>query len=203
MTLIVPSQWLASRVKQSFLQSYPVKVQYHTINTDVFKPTPSNFRKKHNLENKKIVLGVANVWEERKGLRDFLELAQMLDVQYQIVLVGLSPRQVRKLPNNVLGIPRTNNPLELAQIYTAADVFVNPSREEAFGLTTIEALSCGTKAIVYSGTACEEIANLILEQGCYILLSAHEKELDNKTIYLPLLDAVNKTATGDEVPPLQ
>lgn len=157
MTLITPSYWLADLVKQSFLQEYPVEVVYHTVNTEVFRPTESDFRQKHGLQNKKIALGVSSIWNDRKGLSDFAQLASMLDSSWQIVLVGIKPEQKHELPDNVLAIPRTNSQKELAEIYSAADIFVNPSREETFGLTTVEALSCGTKAIVYKGTACEEI----------------------------------------------
>ena len=157
MTLITPSRWLADLVKESFLREYPVEVHYNTIDTDVFKPTPGDFRERYGLTDKKIVLGVASVWTDRKGLDDFVELSKMLDDDYKIVLVGLTPRQIKALPPKILGLPRTNSTRELAEIYTAADVFVNPSKEETFGLTTVEAISCGTKAIVYKGTACEEI----------------------------------------------
>lgn len=157
MTLIVPSQWLADLVKKSFLKEYPVQVRYNSIDTNVFQPTPGDFREKYGLTGKKIILGVAGVWTDRKGLGDFMELARRLDEDQVIVLVGLTPKQIRKLPDNIIGITRTNNGFELAQIYTAADVFVNPSREETFGMTTVEAISCGTHAIVYEGTACEEI----------------------------------------------
>ncbi len=157
MTLITPSRWLADLVKQSFLAEYPVEVHYNTIDTSIFKPTPSNFRERYGLENKKIVLGVASTWDERKGLVDFIELSKMLDDSYVIVLVGLNERQIREIPNKVVGIKRTNSLNELAAIYTAADVFINPSKEETFGMTTIEASACGTDVIVYENTACEEI----------------------------------------------
>ena len=160
MTLFTPSQWLESRVRNSFLKEYPVEVVYNTVNTAVFKPTASDFRQKHGLEDKKIVLGVANVWEERKGLKDFVKLSTELDEQYKIVLVGLSEEQRKTLPENILALPRTGSAVELAEIYTAADVYVNPSVEETFGLTTLEATCCGTKAIVYQDTACEEVAEL-------------------------------------------
>ena len=158
MELIAPSQWLANLVKQSFLKEYPITVRYNTINTDVFKPTPSVFREQHGLQNKFIVLGVASTWDERKGLQDFCQLAQMLNDQYVIVLVGLSKKQLDNLPRQIIGLQGTNDTKELAEIYTAADVFVNPSVEETFGLTSVEALACGTPDIVYVGTACEEIA---------------------------------------------
>lgn len=158
MTLIVPSRWLAALVGESFLGEYPVEVRYNTIDTTIFKPTPGDFREKHGLEDKKIILGVASVWTDRKGLGDFLELRKLLDDRYAIVLVGLSEQQIKDLPRGILGITRTHDARELAEIYTAADVYVNPSREETFGLTTLEAVSCGTPAIVYRGTACEEVA---------------------------------------------
>ena len=158
MTLITPSKWLADLTRQSFLKEYPVEVHYNTIDTSIFKPTPSDFRERYNLQDKIIVLGVANVWDERKGLMDFYKLAQMLDERYAIVLVGLSEKQINDLPKNIKGIGHINNPQELATIYTAGDVFVNPSVEETFGMTPVEAQACGTSSIVYEDTACEEVA---------------------------------------------
>ena len=160
MTLITPSQWLADLVKESFLGQYPVEVHYNTVNTDIFKPTASDFRERHGLQDKKIILGVASIWEKRKGLDDFVKMAAMLDDSYRIVLVGLSPEQAEKMPANVISVSRTNSQQELAQIYTAADILANPSREETFGMTILEAHLCGTRSIVYKGTACEEVANM-------------------------------------------
>ncbi len=160
MTLVTPSRWLADLVEQSFLSEYPIEIQYNTIDTNVFKPTPSDFREKYGLQKKKIILGVASVWNESKGLYDFVKLSNMLDESFKIVLVGLSDKQMKEIPKSILAIGRTNSTRELAEIYTAADVFVNPSREETFGLTTIEALACGTEAIVYNGTACEEVVRM-------------------------------------------
>lgn len=157
LTITVPSHWLAERVKASFLGEYPVEVIYNTVNRDVFKPTPSDFRKKHDLENRIMLLGVANIWEERKGLKDFVYLARHLDDRYRIVLVGLTAEQSKDLPDNVISIARTDNIQQLVEIYSAADWYVNPSVEETFGMTTLEALYCGTQSIVYEDTACEEI----------------------------------------------
>ena len=157
--LIVPSHWLEHRVKQSFLKDYPVQVVYNPINRDIFKPTPSDFRAKHGLEEKKIILGVASVWDDRKGLEDFNRLSELLDERYKIVLIGLREEQIRALPPVILGLPRTNSMTELAQAYTAADLYVSPSTEETFGMTAMEARSCGTEAIVYKDTASEEVVN--------------------------------------------
>ena len=158
LTLTVPSHWLEGRVKQSFLRDYPVEVIYNQVNREIFKPTPSDFRERHGLEDKVIVLGVASVWEERKGLRDFLALSELLDKRFQIVLIGLNPKQLASLPENILGLPRTDNVLQLVQAYSTADVFVCPSTEETFGMTVLEACCCGCKTVVYQDTACEEVA---------------------------------------------
>lgn len=149
MTLITPSQWLADLVQESFLKMYPVEVIYNTIDTNVFKPVPSDFRERFQLNDKKIILGVASVWNERKGLQDFYTLSGMLSDKYTIVLVGLTKKQLRNLPQNIIGITRTNNVKELAEIYTVADVFVNLTYEDTFPTVNIEALSCGTPVITY------------------------------------------------------
>lgn len=157
LSLIVPSKWLEKRVKQSFLGEYPVTVCYNEVNREVFKPTPGTLRQTYGLENKKILLGVASVWDARKGLEDFAALAGLMDDSFRCVLIGLSEKQVKSLPEKILGLGRTKSVEELVQWYTAADVFVNPSKEETFGMTTLEAQYCGTKAVVYQDTACQEI----------------------------------------------
>ena len=159
LTLITPSKWLAGRVGQGFLKEYPVEVVYNSVNTSIFRPKPSDFRQKHGLLNRKVVLGVANIWEERKGLKDFVALADLLDDRFQIVLVGLTAEQSADLPAKILSLPRTDSMEQLAEIYSAADVYVSPSVEETFGMTVLEAHCCGTPAIVYEDTACEEVVD--------------------------------------------
>lgn len=149
MTIITPSEWLVGLVKQSFLKDYPVKVINNGINLDVFKPVESDFREKYGLVNNKIILGVSFGWSVNKGLDVFIELAKRLSDEYKIVLVGTNGDTDKILPDNIISIHRTNNQQELAEIYTAADVFVNPTREEVFGLTNVEALACGTPGITF------------------------------------------------------
>lgn len=149
LTIVTPSKWLAGLVKQSYLKEYPVEVINNGIDLDVFKPTQSNFRKRYNLENKFIILGVASTWDRRKGFKYFIGLSEKIKKDEAIVLVGLSERQKKNLPKNIIGITRTNNVNELAEIYSAADVFVNPTLEEVMGLTNVEALACGTPVITF------------------------------------------------------
>jgi len=156
MKLITPSKWLANLVKQSFLKEYPIEVVYNSIDTNVFKPTFSDFRQKYNLQNKKIILGVASVWDARKGLQDFIKLAQTLEDKYVIVLVGLTDKQIKILPQNCIGIKRTNNLQELAGIYTAADVFFNPTYEDNYPTVNLEAQACGTPVVTYDTGGAKE-----------------------------------------------
>lgn len=157
MTLVTPSEWLAGLVKQSFLGKYPVKAIPNGIDLAAFKPTKSNFREKYGLQNKKVILGVATAWSERKGLNEFKELASLLDEGYKVVLLGLNAEQINNLPQNILGLPATDTLEELAGIYTEADVFVNAGKEETMGLTTVEAMACGTPAAVSNLTAVPEV----------------------------------------------
>ncbi|MGN1161927.1 MAG: glycosyltransferase, partial [Candidatus Fimenecus sp.] len=118
--IVTPSKWLGEIVKDSFLGKYPVKIIYNGIDMDCFKPTESNFKEKYGIEDKKIVLGVASVWEKRKGLNDFFKLNEIIGDDYRIVLVGLSDAQLAELPDGIIGIKRTSSAQELAEIYTAA-----------------------------------------------------------------------------------
>lgn len=185
MTLIVPSKWLAGLVGKSFLKEYPVEVVYNTIDTDIFKPTESDFRREHGLENKKILLGVASIWEKRKGLQDILTLAGMVDEDWHIVLVGTIPNfQDFKIPENVLVIPRTNSPQELAAIYTAADVLVNPTYEDNYPTVNLEALACGTPVITYrtggSPESLDETCGAVVEREPAALWAAVKNANFNK-----------------------
>lgn len=157
MTLVTPSRWLAGLVQESFINMYPVEVIPNGIDTNVFRHTQSDFRARHGAENERIVLGVASVWDERKGLSDFIRLSTMLDSNYRIVLVGLSKKQLRNLPQNIIGIARTNNTKEIAEIYSAANVFVNPTYEDNYPTTNLESMACGTPVITYKTGGSPEI----------------------------------------------
>lgn len=173
MTLITPSTWLANVVKESYLNKYPIEVIPNGIDINTFKLTPSDFRRKYNLENKIIILGVASIWDERKGLYDFIELSKKITEEYIIVLIGLSKNQLKALPVNIIGITKTNNITELAEIYTTADVFINFSKEETMGLVTVESLACGTPVIVLNKTAIPEV----VDESCGIIIEDNNIEI--------------------------
>lgn len=153
LTIITPSYWLADLVKQSFLKEYPIKVIHNGIDLNVFKPQENSVSVKEEFgikENAYMILGVAYGWGMRKGLDVFIELAKRLGPQYQIVLVGTDERTEQILPKNIISIRRTNNQQQLAELYSAADVFVNPTREDNFPTTNIEAIACGTPVITFN-----------------------------------------------------
>lgn len=159
LTIVTPSEWLAGLVKQSFLKDYPVKVINNGIDLNVFKPTESDFRKKYNIpEEKFILLGVAFDWGRRKGLDVFIELEKRLDsLKFQIVLVGTDDNVDKQLPSDIISIHRTQNQTELAEIYTAADLFVNPTREENYPTVNMESIACGTPVITFRTGGSPEI----------------------------------------------
>lgn len=129
-----------------------------------------SFIEKYNLQGKNIILGVASPWSERKGLGDFFKLRELLPVhQYAIVLVGLSPSQIRDLPQGIVGIQRTSSIKELANIYSSASVFVNTTYEENYPTVNLEAISCGTPVITYNtGGSPESVTShtgFVIKQG--------------------------------------
>ncbi len=183
-TLVCPSQWLADLVSKSYLHAFPVRVIPNGIDLKIFKPTPGDFREKHGLSGKQIILGVASVWEPRKGLEDFFRLHEHLSPHQQIVLVGLSSTQLSALPDGIIGICRTDSAEDLARLYTTADVFFNPTYEDNYPTTNLEAIACGTPVITYrTGGSPESVAEgngFVVAQG----------DLDGVLAALSMVDGV-------------
>ncbi len=180
MRIITVSNWLCDTAKESFLKQYPIQTIYNGIDINIFKPVPGNkIREKYGLQKNYIILGVAYHWGERKGLKEFLKLADQLDENEKIVLIGLTQEQIADMPDQILGITKTESQQELVEWYSAADVFINPSKEETFGLVTAEAMACGTPAIVYQSTACAEVTDdscvvMPADQNCYLRDAVNE-----------------------------
>ena len=159
LTIVTPSNWLKDLVEKSFLNKYDIEVINNGIDLNLFKPTvDKTIYNKYNIpKDKKILLGVANIWEERKGLKIFLDLAGMIKSDTIIVLVGLTKSQINQLPNNIIGIEQTNDIYDLIKIYSISNVFINPSLEETFSLVTVEAMACGVPVVVSKTSATKEL----------------------------------------------
>lgn len=151
MTLVAPSKWLADCASESYLGNYRSQVIYNGIDLSVFNKSQNDVKEKYGISpDKHTLLGVSFGWGKRKGLDVFNELAEKLDcTKYQIVLVGTNEETDKMLHPSIISVHKTNNQAELADIYSAADVFVNPTREEALGLVNIEANACGTPVITF------------------------------------------------------
>lgn len=166
LTIITPSEWLANLVKKSFL-NYPVKVINNGIDLSMFKENKDkSILKKYNInKNLKTILGVANIWETRKGFEDFIKISKDLKNKVNIILVGLNKKQIKKLPPNIIGIERTENQQELIKLYSLADIFVNPTLEDNYPTVNLEAIAVGTPVLSYDTGGCKE---QVLKNNGYI-----------------------------------
>lgn len=185
LTLVAPCYWMKEVIDKSFLNNKSIRVIYNGVNTHVFKPSSierkHQVQKKLNLKNKTIFLGVASIWDKRKGLEDFIKISDYLTEEEVIILVGLNAKQISKLPSNIIGIQRTEDIAELADIYSSANVFLNPTYVDNFPTTNIEALACGTPVVTYdTGGSPESIDHLTghtVEKGDYLSLLKYARDL--------------------------
>lgn len=170
LTIVPVSDWIRGEMSRSFLKGYPFRVIHNGIDTEVFTVYGADeVKRKYGWQGKHVLLGVASIWSEEKGLPDFIKLAQQLRDDEMIVLVGVTEEQKSQLPQNVYGIRRTENIRELAQLYSAADVFVNPTWQDNYPTVNMEAIACGTPVVTYrtggSVEAVTEDTGFIVEQG--------------------------------------
>lgn len=190
LTIVTPSKWLQGQLAESFLKEYPVKVIYNGIDLEVFKPSEDENIK--NSQGYKIVLGVANVWEHRKGLNYFKKLARDLPNDCKIHLIGVNKKQIKELSkefgDKMILTAHTNGQKELAKAYQEATVFVNATLEDNFPTTNLEALACGTPVITYntggSGESVTEQTGKVVYRAAYDqLLEAIKGVLDGRDVY--------------------
>lgn len=201
LTIVTPSDWLKGIVEQSFFKIYNVRVINNGINLNVFMPLESDFKEKNHLLNRFILLGVAYAWDKKKGLDVFLELSKRLPEKYAIVLVGTDEKIDKLLPNNIISIHRTQSQKELAEIYSAADLFVNPTKEENYPTVNMEALACGTPVITFDTGGSAEMIN----ERCgsvipYNDVEKMEKEIRYRCEEQPfsMVDCLEQAKTFDE-----
>ena len=164
LTYVPVSDWLHGLLQQSAQSHREIVTIHNGVDISTFKPTA-----KRAMTSRFDILGVAAVWDARKGLSDFVKLRALLPNEYKITLVGLTPKQIATLPTGIEGIERTQNVEALVQLYADADVFVNPTYSDNFPTTNLEALACGTPVITYrtggSPEAVDEQTGVVVEQG--------------------------------------
>lgn len=165
MTIVTPSCWLADLVGKSYLKGADITTIHNGIDLSCFHSDDNlsmnneAAKNKYGMSGKVVLLGVASVWDEYKGFDTFLKLAERLPEEFGIVLIGLSAKQIAKLPKPVLGIERTDSVEQLREIYSMADVFVNPTIEDNYPTTNMEAIACGTPVITYNTGGSGESVN--------------------------------------------
>lgn len=184
MEIIVVSHWLEGLVKQSFLCDYPITVIHNKIDTTVFKPGNKDYFERNSITDKKVVLGVASAWSEKKGLGDFIKLAELLPKDYRIVLVGLTEKQIKGMPTSIHCIKKTNSKNQLAEIYNSSFVFVNPTYQDSYPTVNLEAQACGLPVITYntggSPETLGEDKGYVIEQGNVNALAEKIMELGSE-----------------------
>lgn len=171
MTIVPVSEWMRGEMSESFLKDYRFKVIHNGIDTGIFSPSDADaaVREKYGIGNRRIILGLASIWCSEKGWDDFIELSRLLSDDEVIVMVGVKPEQARVLPQGIIPIARTENVRQLAELYSAAEVFVNPTWQDNYPTVNLESISCGTPVITYNtGGSVESVTpatGVIVPQG--------------------------------------
>lgn len=184
MSFVTPSIWLKDLLKDSYMSGYNAHVINNGLDLETFRPVESDFRKKNGIEGKFMMLMVSSEWTRRKGLEFVLRLNETLMEDEKIVLVGLTEELKAKLPESIIRITKTDNIQELAEIYATADVLLNPTLEDNFPTTNLEALACGTPVITFdtggSPEAVDVNTGIVIEQGNVEELRGAVEEIKSK-----------------------
>lgn len=164
MTIVTPSEWMASLAKKSYMNKFPIKIINNGTNTDIFYRRNTNIRQQFGVGEKYLVFGIV------KGNYDlFMNLADKMEDKYQLVLAGLSKSQLQKLPKNIIGIGKIKSRDEMAEFFSASDVFVNMTLQDTFPTVNLESLACGTPVITFntggSPEAVDDKTGIVVQKG--------------------------------------
>lgn len=159
LTIVSGSEWIAKIAKESYFSNRSIHVIPDGIDTVIYSPQTDieELRRKYHLEGKFVIMASGTSWPYYKGLADYAALRDLLDDNFEILIVGMQANEIQSLPKGLIGIPRTKTPNELAKWYSLADCVMSLSRLESFGLTPVEGFACGTPAIVYNNAALPEL----------------------------------------------
>lgn len=170
--VVAVSDWLLKEAQNApvFQNATEICRIYNWVDTTIFAPGDSPLREQLGLKDKKVILCAASIWNGNKGLHTVLRIAGKLKESEQLIMVGQVPAGT-KIPPNVIYMPPTEDLNKLAQIYNAADVFMQPSLEETFGKVTAEALACGVPVVCFDSTANPELVG----PGCGVVVPASDE----------------------------
>ena len=186
LTIVTVSEWMKNEMSRSFLKDCRYQVIHNGIDLNIFDVQPDDkaVREKYGLGDKHIILGLASIWSKEKGWDDFMEMSKMLNENEVIVMVGVTEEQQKRLPENVVGIRRTENVRQLAELYSAAVAFVNPTWQDNYPTVNLESIACGTPVVTYrtggSIEAVTEKTGYVVEQGDVKGLLDAVREIERK-----------------------
>lgn len=191
LTVVPVSRWIREEMSHSFLKDCRYQVIHNGIDLNVFdvRPDDKAVREKYGLGQKHIILGLASIWCKEKGWDDFVRMSEMLNDDEVIVMVGVNEEQQKLLPPNIVAIRRTDNIRQLAELYSAAVAFVNPTWQDNYPTVNLEAIACGTPVVTYrtggSVEAVTEKTGYIVEQGDVkgLLDAVRQIEKNDKILY--------------------
>ena len=178
-------------VSLSYLKNANRKVIVNGIDLHIFKPYSdiATLKEQYKVDEKFVILAVSNGWNSTKGFDDILWLRDKLSDEFVFVMVGVSPKQKKNLPKGIIGVCRTENVFQLAELYSMADVFLNPTYQDTLPTVSIEALACGTPVIGYdtggSADIIDETVGILIERGNkeQLLHSIQQLKTDGKQYY--------------------
>lgn len=197
LTIVTPSLWLADLVKQSFLSEYNIRVIHNGVDLSIFQrdDETQSLRNRYQLGNQKVILGVASSWSYRKGLNYFIDLSKLLSNEFRIVLIGLSKKQIDNLPNSIIGIEHTKSLSELVKWYSCASVYVNPTLDDNYPTTNLEAQACGIPIITFkTGGSPESVKNGLVTENKTVeaLYDSIKKIVDHNYSSSPQIEFFSK-----------
>ncbi len=185
--LVGVSKWIRDLAKNSFLNNFDISTIPNGIDISVFYPrnNKSHILKKYNLNTqKKYLIASGTTWNFNKGILDYKKLSKLLPKNIILILVGIKNHKIFAGETNIKCISRTESQDELAELYSISEILLCLSYKESFGLTPIEAMACGTPAIVYDNTALPELVTKntgdIVETGNISLVLSSIKKILNK-----------------------
>lgn len=195
--IIVPSNWLAGLVRESFLKEYGVSVIHNGIDVSIFHPIDTDYKDTHGLSNKMLILSVASVWNNLKGFSDFLKLSDMLNDNFRILMVGgMKKKYIKTLPNNIIYIKRTQDIHEMVSLYNASDVYLNLTYCDTYPTVNLEAIACGTPVITYnvggSRESAEKFGGKVVKRGDLEEIVDILNKLNDLTVKKDNLSFLNK-----------
>lgn len=189
LTVVGVSRWITAEAEKSGLQAKRFVTVYNGIDTELFCPASSDIRRELGLENKFVVLGMANKWLLPINEKTLRTVSDGLDQDSVLLLVGCDDSAKRDLPPNVIPYGYIHDRDLLRKMYAMADVFVNCTREESLSLVNVEAQACGTPVITYRNTGVREtvdnISSFAVENGDpqAMLVKIHEIKQNGKQQY--------------------